>query len=390
MNKILTGTQAFEALMAGKKIMCRPAGDLLDFDDLDRFPATVFAMPGHEFCIKLEMMELSGIQFAKPLEIHDAQDGQNIFLVTPTCILQTEYNAADTELQDYILNGFVQTDEENAKLQLQAIADLFGRVVAHPMVKTKDTKPKKRRSTKTKNEVEQVDSPALEKQTEPEIIQPEENESIETDPVKLVEKFTAQISQFTNVNEVLAFRHVFLANGYLDQKDQQHLCKLCEDKLLELDPKQYAPKVEQPSNDLSVHALKKLQEEAEKLVSEKRQESDKEYQSLLADLLDRAAKATTPAETTALTGYTKTWTEEQRKPLIDAIHRRLNELNIQKPVEVTEPPSLMVQIQNAPDLTTLDALEIDVSGRHPDIQPKLMGYVKKRRYELEHQNGAAS
>lgn len=50
----------------------------------------------------------------------------------------------------------------------------------------------------------------------------------------------------------------------------------------------------------------------------------------------------------------------------------------------------MVQIQNAPDLSTLDALEIDVSGRHPDIQPKLMGYVKKRRYELEHQNGAAS
>lgn len=43
----------------------------------------------------------------------------------------------------------------------------------------------------------------------------------------------------------------------------------------------------------------------------------------------------------------------------------------------------MVQIQNAPDLTALDALEIDVSTRHPDIQPRLMGYVKKRRFELE-------
>ena len=30
----------------------------------------------------------------------------------------------------------------------------------------------------------------------------------------------------------------------------------------------------------------------------------------------------------------------------------------------------MVQIQNAPDLTALDALEIDVSTRHPDIQPR--------------------
>jgi hypothetical protein len=43
----------------------------------------------------------------------------------------------------------------------------------------------------------------------------------------------------------------------------------------------------------------------------------------------------------------------------------------------------MVQIQNAPDLTTLDALEIDVAARDPQIQPKLMGYVRKRRVELE-------
>lgn len=53
-----------------------------------------------------------------------------------------------------------------------------------------------------------------------------------------------------------------------------------------------------------------------------------------------------------------------------------------KPVE-GEPPSLMVQIQNAPDLTTLDALEIDVSARDPQIQPRLMDFVKKRRFELE-------
>ncbi|MBD0233949.1 hypothetical protein IV515_19615, partial [Acinetobacter baumannii] len=35
------------------------------------------------------------------------------------------------------------------------------------------------------------------------------------------------------------------------------------------------------------------------------------------------------------------------------------------------------------DLTTLDALEIDVAARDPQIQPKLMGYIRKRRYELE-------
>ena len=61
------------------------------------------------------------------------------------------------------------------------------------------------------------------------------------------------------------------------------------------------------------------------------------------------------------------------------------ELNEQKEVVATEPPSLMVQIQNAPDLTALDVLEIDIASRHPDIQPKLMDVVKKRRFELENQ-----
>jgi len=71
-----------------------------------------------------------------------------------------------------------------------------------------------------------------------------EADSVETDRVKLVEKFTAQIDQFTKEDDVLSFRHIFLANGHLDQKDQQHLCKLTEDKLLELDPEQYTPKAE--------------------------------------------------------------------------------------------------------------------------------------------------
>lgn len=65
-----------------------------------------------------------------------------------------------------------------------------------------------------------------------------------------------------------------------------------------------------------------------------------------------------------------------------AMNARLIELS-QLNVEVTETPSLMVQIQNAPDLTALDVLEIDVGSRHPDIQPKLMSCVTKRRFELE-------
>ena len=78
---ILNGTEAFEAMMAGRNIMCRIAGELIEFDDLDQFPATVFAKPGYEFCIKIEMIELAGITFTKPLTIDEYQEGQDVFVI---------------------------------------------------------------------------------------------------------------------------------------------------------------------------------------------------------------------------------------------------------------------------------------------------------------------
>jgi len=76
MNNILNGNEAFAALMAGKNILCRAVGDLIDFDDLDQFPATVFAKSCYEFCIKIETMELAGITFTKPLMLEDIQVDQ--------------------------------------------------------------------------------------------------------------------------------------------------------------------------------------------------------------------------------------------------------------------------------------------------------------------------
>ncbi|MDC4353917.1 hypothetical protein ACT43G_04510 [Acinetobacter baumannii] len=111
-------------------------------------------------------------------------------------------------------------------------------------------------------------------------------------------------------------------------------------------------------------------------------ETDPEYQKTLDTLLQRVKESKTPAEVNAVYRYTRTWSDKQMDPLLKATHKRLTELADEKPVE-SEPPSLMVQIQNAPDLTTLDALEIDVAARDPLIQPKYMGYIRKRRYELE-------
>lgn len=267
--KILNSKEAFEAMMAGRNIMCRAAGELMDFDNLSQFPATIFAMPGYEFCIKVETMELAGITFTKPLTLDDVVEDQEIFIIHPDHISQVKYSKQCMEYFKAVDNGFAQADKENAELQLVAMGELFGRMIVYPPTIDNTGKPKKRRSTKAKNETEQASIPAgpgdavpdIEKQPEPEVIQPIEAieqeatintetpvteieaDSVETDRVKLVEKFTAQIDQFTKEDDVLSFRHVFLANGHLDQKDQQHLCKLTEDKLLELDPEQYTPKV---------------------------------------------------------------------------------------------------------------------------------------------------
>jgi hypothetical protein len=109
---------------------------------------------------------------------------------------------------------------------------------------------------------------------------------------------------------------------------------------------------------------------------------DPEYQKNLDTLLHRVKDSKTPDEVNAVYRYTRTWSDKQMEPLLLATHKRLEELEKAKPA-AKEPPSLMVQIQTAPDLTTLDALEIDVAARDPQIQPKLMGYVRKRRAELE-------
>ncbi|MFH3606073.1 hypothetical protein WAJ68_20810, partial [Acinetobacter baumannii] len=283
-----------------KTVLCRPIGDMLDFSDLDQFPASVFGKPGFEFCIKIETIELAGITFTKPLTIDEYEEGQEVYVIStysPTVyVLDFKTNA----LIDSINSGFVQRDAENAKLQLKALSKALGFEVNDDLsVIRLGEEPKKQRGKKSKAE------------------KPSEVISAETQP-------TIVITEKTNVIT-------------------------SEDLLV---PETNEPKV------------------------------DPEYQNKLNTLLQRVKDSKTPDEVNAVYRYTRTWDDEQMKPILLATHKRLEELEKEK-ASANEPPSLMVQIQTAPDLTTLDALEIDVAARDPQIQPKLMGYIRKRRYELE-------
>ncbi|EXE52949.1 hypothetical protein J578_3909 [Acinetobacter baumannii 1552865] len=300
MSNLLTAAEAFAALQNGKTVLCRPAGDMLDFADLDQFPASVFGKPGFEFCIKIETIELAGITFTKPLTIDEYEEGQEVYVIStysPTVyVLDFKTNA----LIDSINSGFVQRDAENAKLQLKALSKALGFEVSDDLsvIRLGDEK-KKQRGKKSKAE------------------KPIEVISAEIQP-------TIVITEQTNVTT-------------------------SEDLLV---PETNEPKV------------------------------DPEYQQTLDTLLQRVKESKTPAEVNAVYRYPRTWDDEQMKPILLATHKRLEELEKEK-ASANEPPSLMVQIQTAPDLTTLDALEIDVAARDPQIQPRLMDFVKKRRFELE-------
>lgn len=403
--KILNSNEAYAALMAGKNILCRAVGDLIDFDDLDQFPATVFAKADYEFCIKIETMELAGITFTKPLMLEDIQDGQDVYTINThgQSIYVSEFGKNTTSvLRGSIHNGFAQRDAENAKLQLQAMAKVLGRELIGDclVVRLGDDKPKKRAATK------KIDTPVpaaandasvlVEKKTlaKSEIQITEQGpvttaretlskDFIETDAVKLVEKFTAEINAAETVDAVMQIRYKLSANGHMVRGQIIELNKLGEKRIATL-----TDSVDE-DGDLKINELQRLQVEAENLIKNgigQQVEDHHEHQEHLEILLNDIALAKTPAEANAQLKYTKSWTPEQRTPVIQAINKRLVQLNPIAEMKIEETPSLMVQIQNAPDLTALDVLEIDVGSRHPDIQSSLMGYVKKRRFELE--NGA--
>ncbi|MDR0066749.1 hypothetical protein RFX60_05420, partial [Acinetobacter sp. 11520] len=86
-------------------------------------------------------------------EPHDLEDGQVIYIVMPSHVLRTTYNSKNGETCLSVGNGFAQLDEENAKLQLQAIGKTFGNMITDIQVidATKD-KPRGQKGKQAKAE----------------------------------------------------------------------------------------------------------------------------------------------------------------------------------------------------------------------------------------------
>jgi hypothetical protein len=430
---ILNGNEAFAALMAGKNIMCRAAGGLIEFDDLDQFPATVFAMPDYEFCIKIDEISINGYTFLKPYSLEELSAGQEIFLLGNTgTIVKGQFIPEYEELVLAVKNGSVQRNFESAQNQAKAMQSLLGinndlvlKVVdfhefMKPAEKSKKTTRKKSNDPQTENSTSEVNAHKNDQEniteTAPKIrpaFTVDEVAEIESDPTLIIEKFAAQIASCTTTEAVLSLRPVFFANGNLQREHTQHLCKLTEDKLLELDPEQYSPKVINADHQIYIDGINACNSEeeinttlydlndqsfSEEQISEinlakvcklaefqanaLKNIEEKQYNKLLAELLERAEKASSPAEANALYKYTTSWSEDQRKPLVLAIHKRLAELS---PPEKSQ-SSLMVRIQEAKTLIDLAKLEEEITQCDPAIYERLLSYANQRRTELTLKN----
>lgn len=382
MNTLLTASEAFAALQKGKTVLCRPIGDMLDFSDLDQFPASVFGKPGFEFCIKIETIELAGITFTKPLTIDEYEEGQDVFVLTTYSPAIYVVNFKTPALIESINSGFVQRDAENAKLQLKAFSKALGFEINNELsVIRLGEEPKKQRGKKSKAE---KPSEVISAETQPTIVITEQTNITTSEDLLVPETSDPDIKPEVNAKfEILldAIRicqsekelNSTCANlekeGFTqEQIDQINLAKqerLIELDFIEMDAADTAS--EQVFSDLDAH---KNDEVATISMPEN-------YESLVQSIQNFH----TPEEVNSVIRYTTKWTEEQRKPLLNEMHKRLAELKQTKQEDDGLSP-LIVRIQYAADLKTLEELELEIPSRHQDVHKTLWNMAKKRRSQL--------
>ncbi|EHU3242152.1 hypothetical protein AYB00_RS16780, partial [Acinetobacter baumannii] len=330
---------------------------------------------------------LAGITFTKPLTIDEYEDGQEVFVIStysPTVyVLDFKTNA----LIDSINSGFVQRDAENAKLQLKAFSKALGIEINNDLsVIRLGEEPKKQRGKKSKAEpvAKVIPSEVFPADKQPAIVITEQTNVTASED--LLTPVTNEINIKPNVNaqfEILldAIR-ICQSEKELDstcanlekegftqeQIDQINLAKqerLIELDFIEMDAADTAS--EQVFSDLDAQANDEVA-----TIS-----MPENYESLVQSIQNFH----TPEEVNSVIRYTTKWTEEQRKPLLNEMHKRLAELKQTKQEDDGLSP-LIVRLQYAADLKTLEELELEIPSRHQDVHKTLWNMAKKRRSQL--------
>ena len=333
---ILNGNEAFAAMCAGKNIECRFIESSDDFDDIRNFSATVFIDIAFEFRIAITYITIGEMQVPEPIRI-SPEKGATCSYPSPNTELgvqQFKWNGSKHQLR-LLKHGQVHLSLDHATTHCAAIILVSGGDVAE------------------------------------DITQLMKKEDINYAKQAVDVKANSSSIKKTDTSVTIAE----VKPSGVESTDLPWEDKAKEDELVK------------PTQAITIIAQENVTTSEDSLVNEtvEQVELDSEHQERLNTILNGVANAQTPVEVNAHIRYTKSWTEEQRHPVIQAMNKRLIELKDQKEVEIEQPPSLMDQIQNTQDEHDLNELLPEIRSRHPDIQPKLMDLVKKRRFELENQ-----
>lgn len=360
-KSIISAQDAFAAMQNGESIVCRHIDG--NFDSLDQFPATVFVDPDYEFAIKFPTQILCGFEFTRPLTLHEVVEDQDIFILnTSGQIRKSIYQSDNVEMNNSIQMGFAQRDADNAVSQLRALSCLLGfandlKIEVVEGKKSRARKAKEEKTTEEKPEVEteQQSSSGREQQLEskePELATTEQPDNIydlieQAQSIEYLEQVVAP--KINEANRLLNDSALWsLKNSYAQRKEQLAQQSLVDNVEVE-------------------HQVDTVDhKEAERLKTEKQ-------------LIGMAEVAVDAASANALTRYTQTWTEEQRKHVLDAVNKRLIQLgdaDIQK-------GRLIVRIQSANTTAELDVLIHEISTCDVSISDEIKRYFHDRKINLE-------
>ncbi|HCG3514611.1 TPA: ead/Ea22-like family protein, partial [Acinetobacter baumannii] len=137
------------------------------------------------------------------------------------------------------------------------------------------------------------------------------------------------------------------------------------------------PKADKEIN--STQAKKSAKKANHKEENWTRYHNDKPVESPLAGHIEKLKKTKTADAANSLIEETKDWASEDQKSFLTELNKHLVIIAGQSKENI----SIGEKIRQAKDLTTLDALEIDISEADERIQERLMELVVKRRKELE-------
>ncbi|MRA46979.1 hypothetical protein [Acinetobacter pittii] len=372
MTNLISNIDAFNAMLAGKQVLCRSANLNSEFDSIKKFHTDVFIQPDYEFCIKVELIELAGIQFTKPLTPHDVEDEQEIYIVMPMRVLRTKFDAENSEILCSVMNGFAQADAENATLQLQAIGATFGLVIGEVEIKDGfNDKPKKSRGKKEPlvkaEQLAKIEktSEVIAEAKQPSIVITEQTNVTPSEDLLVPETSDPDIKP--NVNA----QFEILLDAIRICQSEKELDSTCAN----LEKEGFTPEQIKSIDEAKQNRLTEL--DAQEIDDVATTSMPENFESLVQSIQN----AHTPEEVNSVVRYTSKWTEEQRKPLLNEMHKRLSDLNQTKQQDDGLSP-LIVRLQYAPDLNTLEELEREIPSRNPDVHKTLWNMAKKRRSQL--------